>query len=367
VPGPPDHAAAAAILRQLKTDVRGSDATALCDLAQAQGVLPLLAEHLPVESGVTPDLLERLRRRARQSAAADVIREVELRRLVVALAAAGIPPLLMKGAHLAYACYRRPDLRPRVDTDLLIEPAQRERADAVLTTLGYVRVPQVTSDLIMYQAPYALRRAGALVHLVDLHWRVSNAQRFGSVLAWDELRREAEPLPALDAEALGLGHVHALLLACVHRVAHHRDTPRLIWSYDIHLLALELDTAAWTRFVMLAEARDVAAACARGLEVAAEALGTRVPADVRARLASASAAEGGLPAYAAPGRRHITRVWSDMRALGSWSGAARLARQHLLPPARYMREVYAPASTAPLPALYVQRAWRGARRWLARS
>jgi hypothetical protein len=32
-----------------------------------------------------------------------------------------------------------------------------------------------------------------------------------------------------------------------------------------------------------------------------------------------------------------------------------------------MREIYAPDSTVPLPALYMQRAWRGARRWLARS
>jgi hypothetical protein len=45
----------------------------------------------------------------------------------------------------------------------------------------------------------------------------------------------------------------------------------------------------------------------------------------------------------------------------------RLVRQHLFPSAHYMRGVYAPASTAPLPVLYARRAWRGARRWLARS
>jgi len=45
----------------------------------------------------------------------------------------------------------------------------------------------------------------------------------------------------------------------------------------------------------------------------------------------------------------------------------RLATQHVLPPAAYMREIYAPSSTAPLPWLYARRAWGGARRWLSRS
>jgi hypothetical protein len=345
----------------------GLDAAVLCDLAERQGVLPLLADRLRAEGGLPADAMAVVRARASRSAGADLIREVELRGLVAALAAAGVPPLLIKGAHLAYACYPRPDLRPRADTDLLIPPAQRDEADEVFTRLGYTPVPQMSGDLIMYQAPYALRRHGAIVHLVDLHWRVSNAQRFGSVLAWDELRQEAEPLPALGAGALGLGRVHALLLACVHRVAHHRDAPRLIWSYDIHLLATALDPASWERLAHLSRTRGVAAACLRGLDVASEAFGTPVPDAVRAELAEAAALEGGLPAYAAPGRRHIARVWSDIRAMRSWTGAARLARQHLLPPARYMREIYAPDSTVPLPALYMQRAWRGARRWLARS
>jgi hypothetical protein len=55
-----------------------------------------------------------------------------------------------------------------------------------------------------------------------------------------------------------------------------------------------------------------------------------------------------------------------VRAMRSIGQALKLARQHVLPPADYMREVYAPASSAPLPWLYARRVWRGARRWLAR-
>ncbi len=45
---------------------------------------------------------------------------------------------------------------------------------------------------------------------------------------------------------------HALLMACVHRVAHHFDPPTLIWLYDIHLLASSMSEDDATRFVALA-------------------------------------------------------------------------------------------------------------------
>ena len=47
----------------------------------------------------------------------------------------------------------------------------------------------------------------------------------------------------------GLSPVHALLVACIHRVAHHRGTERLIWLLDIHLLASRLEEREWTALV----------------------------------------------------------------------------------------------------------------------
>jgi len=54
---------------------------------------------------------------------------------------------------------------------------------------------------------------------------------------------------------------------------------------------------------------------------------------------------------------------ADVRALGSAKDRARLIREHLLPPAGYMREVYARGSRAPLPWLYARRLAFGARAW----
>jgi hypothetical protein len=161
--------------------------------------------------------------------------------------------------------------------------------------------------------------------------------------------------------------VHALIIACVHRTAHHFDEPRLIWLYDIHLLAARLDGRAWADLVAQASARQVAAVCRNGLTEAVASLGTAVPRDVLEALSDAARSEAGVQAYAGGGRTQARRVADDLRAVGSWRRRWRLVGQHLFPPARYMREVYAPGSRAPLAALYARRAWRGARRWLRSS
>jgi hypothetical protein len=344
---------------------RDRDADLFCRSADDHGVLALVAEELD-RLGLPPTWTPAIADRARRAAAADLVREGELRALVDALADAGVPPLLVKGAHLAYAIYPRPDLRPRVDTDLFVDVRQRDEAEQALRRLGYRPVPQLVADLVMYQRPFEKRRGTGTSHMVDLHWRLSNPHRFGATLEYGEVVQSAVAIPRLHPAALGPSPVHALLLACVHRVAHHHDEARLIWTYDIHLLASACDREAWPELVALACERRAAAACLTGLETSVAVFGTRVPERVTADLAAATTTEQSVAAYLRPGQPHIVRILADLRAVGSWWQAMRLTRQHVLPSASYMREVYAPASTAPLPILYARRAWRGARRWLMR-
>ena len=42
---------------------------------------------------------------------------------------------------------------------------------------------------------------------------------------------------AVPILAILLAPVNALVLACIHRLAHHQGRDRLVWLYDIHLLA----------------------------------------------------------------------------------------------------------------------------------
>lgn len=345
--------------------INDRDPGRLAQEAERHGLVPLLSERAAALHVPASPLVLDLRRRAMRDATADVLRERALVEALEALAAQGIRALVMKGADLAYSIYPRPDLRPRTDTDLLIAPADRANAASALAVLGYVAAPQSGGDLLMYQEPFVLRRDDAIVHVIDLHWRVMNPQRFGDVLSFEESWEAGEPRPALSPSARGLTAVHALLLAAVHRVAHHFDAARLIWSHDLHLLAPKLDTRDWEAFTELAVSRNVAGACLRGLRAACGDFGTVLQAGVLKRLELATSLEPAYESYLSPRALHVARVLSDVAHLPTWAARARLTRQHLFPSARYMREVYAPQSGAPLALLYTWRIVRGSRKWLA--
>jgi hypothetical protein len=273
----------------------------------------------------------------------------------------------MKGEALAYTHYKRPDLRPRLDTDLLVASEARGAAERVLLQFGYERVGQSSGSLLTYQAAFRKRLAGTTSHVVDLHWRIANPHRFADVLSYEEALDRAVLVPSLAPSARALAPADALLLACVHRVAHHFNDDRLIWLYDIHLLATKFDESAWSTFLAIASARGVSTVAQQSLVQAANRFHTRLPPALRSLGPIAgNAKEIATATFLTHDRRQVTTFLDDLRALSRWSDRGRLVHQHLFPPRAYMRDVYAPASGAPLGVLYVRRALRGARKWLKR-
>src|SRR5262249_51587245 len=154
----------------------------------------------------------------------------EITRVLASLREAGVTALVLKGGALAYTHYPAPHLRPRGDTDLLVTREDRARAQEALDDLGYRRQNSVSRDAVHTQWMFR-RHEGRLPHTIDLHWAISNRPLFARMLSFDELRRDARPIATLGADALAPAPVHALILACVHRVAHHDDAPTLIWLY----------------------------------------------------------------------------------------------------------------------------------------
>lgn len=343
-----------------------ADQDALCAHAVQHGMLPLVCAQLASGASAPPPLLAKLRRAAAADVAGDLAREQELRRLLTGLADAGVDPLVIKGAQLAYTHYPRPDLRPRVDTDLLIPTDRRGTAHQVLLNLDYEPARQMGGDLVAYQAFYVKRRGGHPVHAVDVHWKIANSQVFADVLGYEELAAEAVPISRLSSVARGLSPVHALLLACTHRVAHHFDAECLIWLYDIDLLARTMSQEEWRRFADLAAERKVVTVCRRSLERASRWFGTAVPDWVWRDARFQATREGELSAGYLRARRHVGVIADDVRALATWSARWHLLYEHFFPPAHYMRTVFAPGSRLPLPFLHAGRLVRGARRWLLR-
>jgi hypothetical protein len=347
------------------------DPVALGRAAVHHGVLPMISERLATLSDVPTALRQHFGTESSRHAAMDLLREPELHTLVTEISAPPISALLMKGAQLAYSHYPRPDLRPRLDTDLLIPERAAPATRAVLSRLGYEPAGHVSGRFVMSQECYVKRSGRLPIHAVDVHWRIANPQVFTGVLSYQELSSSAVSVPQLGPAARGLSDVHALLVACVHRVAHHFDSNRLIWLYDIHLLSSRLGDTDWSAFVRLAVDRRVASVCRQSLLRTTGAFGSAVPADVLAALAEASERDAEPTARylasSSTGRHQVDVLVGDLRALRTWADRWQLVKEHVFPPARYMRDVYAPSSRAPLSLLYARRALLGARKWLIRD
>jgi hypothetical protein len=152
----------------------------------------------------------------------------------------------------------------------------------------------------------------------------------------------------------------ALVVACVHRAAHHHDAPDLLWLYDIHLLASRLSHEEWRDVVTTARAGAVSALCRRGLELAAACFDTPVPSQVTQAWQGQTHPEPSAAFLRGEGRP-LGRLRNDLAVL-AWPDKVRLVREVLFPPRSYMRAAFGPRG--PWPWWYARRAVLGAVRWM---
>jgi hypothetical protein len=359
-----------ALCRALADDALPSDLTpaqldAIWDHATRTSVDELLAALVcRTDAPVSDVARQRAVQRMREASARELVRHHELRQIVAAFAAASLRVLLIKGAGLAYTVYPDPRLRPSDDVDVLVERQDVAATEAALFAVGYERCVEPDAELASTQRHYA-RSGGAVEHSVDLHWRVSNRHVFADVVGFEEAWNESVDVPSLGPAARTLGTADALLLACVHRVAHHPGETDLIWLWDIHLLAGRLTGVQAETLLRRAAEKGMRAVLAHSLSVAASRFGTRGADVLLDRLAAGGAAEPSA-AFIAARARQVDLLRTDLAAVGSARQRLRLLREHLFPGVAYMRAKY-PAWPGPLlPLAYLYRIVRGAPKWFAR-
>lgn len=322
-----------------------------------------------IEHGVAPLVyavarVPELRDEAMKAAAVEPLRLDDLREVLAAFSSRGIRTLLMKGSALAYEVFPSPDLRPRSDTDLLLDPSAFADAREVLLALGFrERVTSGDEHGIRQQAFSRADRFG-VEHVYDVHWAIANTPVFADVLRLGEIDPVA--LPRISEHAFALPHIEALLLACIHRVAHHHDSERLLWLCDIDLLRSRMTDDQHARFWRLAASRRVAGVCERSIALAEEWLG-REPSNRAEEYLSA-----GELARSEPSRRFLDRrityggvTLANLRAL-PWRARIQRLRQLAFPPAAFMQQSFPMRSRAALPWLYVYRGARGVARLFRR-
>jgi hypothetical protein len=154
-------------------------------------------------------------------------------------------------------------------------------------------------------------------------------------------------------------------VACVHRVAHHRDTDDLLWLFDVHLLARAFASHERDAFTQLASARRMRAVCARTLSLAQAAFGGL---DVEWVAALSAVGSNGEPSAALlrGGLRQVDILKADLTATPRWPDRLQLLREHLFPRAAFMYERYGRRRRLALPLLYLHRIVTGLPKWFRR-
>jgi hypothetical protein len=147
------------------------------------------------------------------------IQESETGLLVEVLAAAGVEVILLKGADIRHRLYEDPACRPMSDVDVLISPADLERARTALEQQGYTLMPRdldlrpgFTAQfgwVITYKTP----RGG--IPFVDVHWEIQEAGTFYR-LPYNHLRARATVQELGGLSALVLAPEHVVMHLCLH-------------------------------------------------------------------------------------------------------------------------------------------------------
>lgn len=338
---------------------------AVGDAAVYHGVAGLLyAQPAKLRSWPGP-LVERLGDHARAQAMWELRHRQLLIELIAALDEAGVRALLMKGTAVAYDLYSEPAARSRGDTDLLVAARDAAAAKAVLAKLGYVGgvLGGVRAEFALQQ-PWTWTSPDGSRHSIDLHWQVMNAPSLKDLLPFAECYADARPLPRLSPEARTMDRVRLLIHTCLHRAMHcntpyfvdgvpYFDSGRLIWSYDMHLLAEMFDEEQWRLLGALARDMGVSRPCLDGLRAARASLGTDVPADAMERLEAASGKDRKSSYFVRS--RALARVMQDVWAFPGLSVKLRYARARILPDPRFIRAKYPRMARLPLTILYARR------------
>ena len=339
------------------------EVSALVRSAEHHGISSLLWDTLHADRNRPHGLVEQLAARVHADIAREAFRIRDLARVMSALDKRKVPALLMKGAALAYSAYPQPWLRPRTDTDLLVARESVGAASDVFRSLGYVPSEALsTGELVSHQVAFERRDEHGVTHVIDLHWKIANPQVLANVLPFADVWADSHVIVRDSLTARVPSPIWSLLIACVHRLAHHQDQERLVWLYDMGLLVRPFRDADWTACVSLAHAHGVGAVCAHGLEAASRLLNVRIPAAVLTALDADREGEASR-VYTERQRRKLDVLCDDLRRL-SWSDRVVLLREHAFPPASFMMSRYALHQRTWLPAFYIHRLVSGAWKWL---
>jgi hypothetical protein len=180
------------------------------------------------------------------------------------LRGAGIEAIVLKGPSFARLLYRSDELRPYVDTDLLVAPGQQDAAADVLSGLGFADPMSRASvhERDDHSRTFRRERAGTVAE-VDLHFTLAGARARPAVV-WSTLSPATVDLQVAGERVRVLGVAGLAMHAALHAAQDGRDTDQPL--ADLTRALAVVAEPEWRAALGLAGAVDATAAFAAGLE-----------------------------------------------------------------------------------------------------
>lgn len=333
---------AGTLLRSLATTrPQGS----LVDLACREGVAALVLDECDrLAIALSPPDRERLRSRAIETALTNLHASRQLPLIVAALGGAGIPSMLLKGAALTRTVYRRPELRPMSDVDLLVKGSDALRAVETLERAGCRRGASLIGEDFFPRFHYE----------VELFWNPANPLRV------DLHARPFRPLPLsawVDestwwerAGEIALGDYSAFVpspeVMLVHLCAHaaFHGFSRLLWLYDVRCwLARYGPGLEWEAIGRLCSRWRLTLAVKKALGRVEDLFGPCVPEEAWSCLRQSTVGiRESLILAQAPhdARRPIAHVCVNLLCTPGWQTKAGYLRAMLFPQTSHLNGIY---------------------------
>ena len=255
---PPGSAAVAQRLPSALSAVPSFDE--LATAAEQHGMEPLVLAHIERTGLAIPaDFRARLRARRTQHAHAAAVRTRVVADVACAMAQAGVPFLVLKGAALAHLVYGDPRLRPMRDVDLLIRKADAGRALDVLMRCGFRPGGTAVPSRHHHLQGMAKTLEGATV-TIELHHELMVRTPFVEPRDYDDLIRRSQPFEWGGMSCRTLGREDMLWHVYAHAFVINTLRPgaiRLLSVADlVHATEAWIDQIDWARL-----RRQYAAAC----------------------------------------------------------------------------------------------------------
>lgn len=255
----------------------GFDWTAFQSAIDRHRVGAFLLRRLPrAATAVLPDDVKlRLMQAAALTAQRAAVRMGLLLRLVRELEENGVPVISVKGPLLAAELFGAAGARHAGDLDLLIDPADVDRADAVMrearrcrTTPAFELSPRQKALFHRVRHEYAYVDTETGIHL-EVMWRLADAA------LTREVAREPPRITEIDGHAIRRLALETETLYLLSHGARH-GWFSLFWLIDIARL-VQMQQVDWTRVARRAAALGMSRPAWQGLWLAHELLGVSLP------------------------------------------------------------------------------------------